>query len=161
VNAEAISRADSEVLRRLGWAWVGFCLAVALHVTDEAATGFLSVYNPTVLAVRPPGWGFPPTFEFRGWLTGLILAVLLGMALSPFFFRGRVWVRPVAYFLAVVVGIFNALGHITGTILGHTVSTVRFARPMPGFYSSPILLAAAVYLLFRLGKSGSATVREI
>jgi uncharacterized membrane protein YeaQ/YmgE (transglycosylase-associated protein family) len=147
VNAAAISRPDSSALGKLGWAWVGFCLAVALHVADEASTGFLSVYNPTILAIRPAGWGFPPTFEFRGWLTALILAVVFGLALSPLFFQGYRGVRPVGYFLAIVVGIVNALGHITGTILGHTVSSVRFARPMPGFYSSPILLAAAVYLL--------------
>jgi hypothetical protein len=126
-------------------------------VTDEASTGFLAVYNPTVLAFRPPGWWFPPTFEFRAWLTGLILAVLLGLALSPLFFRGSHWVRPLGYFVAVAAGILNALGHITATILGHTVPTVQFPRPMPGFYSSPILLAAAVYLLFRLARSASAS----
>src|SRR4029077_18804425 len=36
----------------LGVAWIVFCGALALHVTDEALTGFLSVYNPTVLALR-------------------------------------------------------------------------------------------------------------
>jgi hypothetical protein len=138
------------VYRRLGWAWVGFCLAVAVHVTDEALTGFLSVYNPTILAVRPQGWWFPPTFEFRAWLAGLILAVLLGLAISPFFFHGYRAARAIGYFVAVVAGILNALGHITGTILGRTVATVRFPRPMPGFYSSAILLAAAAYLLLRL-----------
>jgi hypothetical protein len=153
-------KTDFSALSKLGWAWVGFCLAVAVHVADEASTGFLSVYNPTILAIRPQGWGFPPTFEFRTWLTGLILAVLAGLALSPLFFRGRRWVRPLAYFVAVVVGIVNALGHITGTILGHTVSSVRFARPMPGFYSSPILLAAAVYLLFGLVNSRSGYPRN-
>jgi hypothetical protein len=138
---------------------VAFCLAVALHVTDEASTGFLAVYNPTVLAFRPHGWWFPPTFEFRTWLTGLILAVLFGLALSPLFFRGSRWVRPLGYFVAIAAGILNALGHITGTILGHTVTAVSFPRPMPGFYSSPILLAAAVYLLFRLARSASASSR--
>ncbi|HEY6270649.1 MAG TPA: hypothetical protein VIX19_01510 [Terriglobales bacterium] len=132
---------------------VGFCLALAVHVIDEAVTGFLRVYNPTVLAFRPEGWWFPPTFEFREWLLGLILAVLSALTLSPFFFHGYRWVRPLGYLLALVAGILNALGHITGTILGHTVSTVGFSRPMPGFYSSPILLAAAVYLLFWLVRS--------
>ncbi len=159
MTATAISPPDSLVYRQLGWAWVGFCLAVALHVTDEALTGFLSVYNPTILAIRPPDWWFPPTFSFRAWLTGLILAVLLGFAISPFFFRGYRAVRPVGHFVALVAGIVNALGHITGTIFGRTVASVRFPRPMPGFYSSPILLAAAVYLLFRLAKSRQAAAK--
>lgn len=151
-----MARPHSAESRKLGWAWVAFCLAVAVHVADEASTGFLPVYNPTIVAVRPQGWWFPPTFQFRGWLTGLILALLAGLALSPFFFQGRRSVRPLAYFFAVTAGIVNGMGHITGTILGHTVSAVRFSRPMPGFYSSPVLLAAAVYLLFRLVKSSRA-----
>ena len=65
---------------KLGWAWLAFCTALALHVTDEALTGFLSVYNPTILAIRPAGWRFPPTFDFQTWLTGLILAVTVGFA---------------------------------------------------------------------------------
>jgi hypothetical protein len=149
---------------KLGVAWIAFCLAIALHVTDEALTGFLSVYNPTVLALRPRDWWFPPTFETRVWLTGLILGIVIGLALSPLFFRGARWVRPIGYFLAVVVGILNALGHITGTILGRTVAPVRFPRPMPGFYSSPFLLAASVYLLVQLAarrkKSGVRNVER-
>jgi hypothetical protein len=147
------SSADPPTFYKLGWAWVAFCLALALHVTDEALTGFLSVYNPTILAIRPQGWRFPPTLEFEAWLRGLILGVAVGFVLSPLFFRGVRWVRPVGYFLAVTVGIVNALGHITGTILGHTVMSVRFPRPIPGFYSSPFLLLASGYLLFQLAKS--------
>jgi hypothetical protein len=35
-----------------GWSWFALTVAFALHVTDEASTGFLSVYNPTVTALR-------------------------------------------------------------------------------------------------------------
>jgi len=31
-----------------GSAWFGLCVAFALHIVDEAGTGFLAVYNPTV-----------------------------------------------------------------------------------------------------------------
>jgi hypothetical protein len=48
--------------------------------------------------------------------------------------------------------IANGLMHIAGTMLGHSVASVHFARPMPGFYSSPLLLGASVYLLVQLGK---------
>ncbi|HEY6306235.1 MAG TPA: hypothetical protein VI488_07210 [Candidatus Angelobacter sp.] len=140
---------------RLGAAWIAHCLALALHVTDEALTGFLTVYNPTVLAIRPAGWWFPPVFAFGEWLTGLICLVVILLGLSPFFFRGVRWVRPIGYFFGVI-NILNAMGHITGTIFGQTVASVHFARPMPGFYSSPFLLAASIYLLMRL----SATRRS-
>jgi hypothetical protein len=113
--------------------------ALALHVTDEALTGFLAMYNPTVLAVRAKLSFWPmPTFEFREWLAGLVVLTVLLSALSPFAFRNARWIRTVGYSFAVVVGLFNALGHTVATILGHTVATVRFPRPAPGFYSSPV-----------------------
>ena len=140
--------------RRLGLAWIGLCLALALHVLDEALTGFLSVYNPTVVALRAKLGFWPmPTFSFREWLTGLVLGIVLMVAFSPFAFRNERWIRPIFYFLAIVVGIFNAVGHTVGTILGHTVSTIHFARPAPGFYSSPLLLIAAIYALVQLRRT--------
>ena len=130
------------------------CAALAIHVTDEALTGFLSVYNPTVLALRAKLGFWPmPTFEFREWLTGLSLGILLLLTLSPFAFRNTRWMRPIFYFVAIVTGVFNALGHTTATILGHTVSTVRFPRPAPGFYSSPLLLVVSIYALVQLRRT--------
>jgi hypothetical protein len=144
---------DSQSTFKLGMAWVALCLALALHVTDEATTGFLSVYNPTVRALRARlGYWPMPTFEFRDWLIGLITAVLVLLALSPFVFRGARWIRPLFYSFAVVM-IANGLGHTAGTVFGRTISSVRFSRPMPGFYSSPFLLAASVYALIQLKRT--------
>ncbi|PYX67835.1 MAG: hypothetical protein DMG72_24410 [Acidobacteria bacterium] len=146
-------RAQISSTKKLGIAWVQLCLALAAHVTDEALTGFLSVYNPTVLALQAKlGFWLMPTFEFREWLTGLIVAVLLLLALSPFVFRGARWIRPLFYFLSMLM-FANGLGHTTGTLLGHTVSSVRFPRPLPGFYSSPFLLTASVYALVQLRRT--------
>lgn len=134
----------------LARAWLGLCIALALHVTDEALTGFLSVYNPTVLALRAKYSWFPmPTFRFWTWLLGLSALVFLLLLLTPLFRRNVRWVRPIGYFFGLV-NVLNAMGHITGTVLGRTVNSVHFSRPMPGFYSSPFLLAAALYLLSRL-----------
>lgn len=154
MNAGSANAAVTSSPSRLGVAWVALCLALALHVTDEALTGFLSVYNPTVMALRPRGWWFPPTFQFKAWLAGLVCLVAILLALSPQFFRGVRWARPIGYFFAVV-NIFNAMGHIIATILGRTAATVTFPRPMPGFWSSPFLLAASVYLLMQLSGQGS------
>ena len=138
---------------KLGLAWVFLCVALALHVADEALTGFLSVFNPTVAALRSNlPWLPLPQFEFGIWLAGLILAVCLLLVLSRSVFRGSRWIRPLAYFFAVIM-VANAAGHTAGTIFGRTVESVHFARPMPGFYSSPALFVAAVYLLVQLRKS--------
>lgn len=142
---------------RLGVSWLALTLALALHVADEALTGFLAVYNPTVLEMRSRYAWFPmPTFGFAEWLAGLIALLVVMFALSPLFFRGVRWVRPVAWFMAGL-NILNALGHTAGTIAGRTVASIHFSRPMPGFYSSPLLLAAALYLLFNLVLTGRPT----
>ena len=145
------STTHSAAAFRLGVAWVMLWIALAVHVIDEALTGFLSVYNPTVLALRTQLGFWPmPTFEFREWLTGLILGILVLAALSRFAFRNVRWMRPLFYFCAVVTGVMNALGHTIATVLGHTVSTVQFPRPAPGFYSSLVLLIVSIYALRQL-----------
>jgi hypothetical protein len=139
-----------------GRAWVAICLALAVHVADEALTGFLAVYNPTVIALRVRFSWFPmPVFQFEVWLAGLILLLIVLLSLSPFAFRGARWLRPLAYVFAVIMAA-NGLGHTAGTIFGRTVESVRFPPPMPGFYSSPALLAASAYLLWQLRKSARA-----
>lgn len=143
--------------RTFGNAWIALCVAFALHVADEALTGFLSIYNPTVIALRQRYDWFPmPTFEFAGWLTGLSIALLILLLFSPFAFRGAGWLRPLAYIFAIIM-LVNALGHTLGTVFGRTVSSVTFERPMPGFLSSPLLFAASVYMLRVLGAAESRT----
>ena len=135
---------------QLFWAWITLCLALALHVVDEAGTGFLSVYNPTVMALRKSRPWLPlPVFTFGVWLAGLVVATVLLLCLSVFVWHGARWMRPIGYVFAGIM-LANGLSHILGTILGRTVAPIRFPRPMPGFYSSPFLLLASLYLLFEL-----------
>jgi hypothetical protein len=142
-----------------GWPWFALTIAFALHVLDEASTGFLAVYNPTVIAMRARwGWFPMPTFEFREWLVGLIIGVAVCFALTPFAARGVGWMRPLAWFYAVVQ-LSNAMGHTIGTILGHTVESVTFSRPAPGFYSAPFLFIGSIWLMVRLRKTAPSGFR--
>jgi hypothetical protein len=125
--------------QRFGRAWVALAVALALHVADEAANDFLSVYNPSVRAIRERFPFLPlPEFTFSVWLGGLILAVAGLLALSPAAFRGARWLRMLSLPYGVLM-LLNGLGHIAGSIY--------FGRFMPGVYSAPLLLAASVYLL--------------
>jgi len=136
-----------------GSAWFALCVAFALHILDEATTGFLAVYNPTVTLMRQRwGWFPMPTFEFREWLIGLILACLLLFCLTPVAARGMPGLRPLAWVYAVIM-FLNGMGHTIATVLGHTVAAVTFPRPAPGFYSSPLLFVASVWLMFRLRRT--------
>ena len=126
-------------MRPFGPAWVGLCVAFGIHVVDEALTDFLSVYNPMVRDLRARFPFLPlPSFTFRGWLTGLVLAVVVLASLTPFAYRGAGWMRPVAVAFGIVM-VSNGLLHVVGS--------VYMRRAMPGVYSAPLLLAAAVYLL--------------
>ncbi|HEY1240516.1 MAG TPA: hypothetical protein VGF16_08155 [Bryobacteraceae bacterium] len=131
-----------------GRAWFWLCLALLLHVSDEALTGFLGVYNPIVIAVRQRVPWLPlPTFDFYVWLGGLLVAVAVLLSLTRSASRGAAWLRPPAYVFAGLM-IANALGHTAGAI------GARWLLPplhlMPGLLSSPLLLAASIYLICQL-----------
>jgi hypothetical protein len=140
--------------------WLLLCAAIALHVADEATHNFLAVYNPSVLALRARVPWLPlPVFSFRLWIAGLAIAIALLFSLSPFVSRGARWIRVFAYLVSVLM-IANGLNHTAGTILGRTVESVHFARPMPGFYSSPTLIAASIYVLVQLRNSKRPKLRS-
>lgn len=133
-----------------GRAWLWLCLALLLHVSDEALTGFLGVYNPAVIALRQRVPWLPlPTFEFPVWLAGLLVAVAALLSVTRFAARGAAWLRPLGYVFAGLM-IVNALGHTAGAITGARWLPVPPPRLMPGLASSPLLLAASIYLLYRL-----------
>lgn len=144
-----------------GLAWLLLSLALAAHVTDEALTGFLPVYNATVSAMRAEYSWYPmPTFGFREWLFGLIAAVVVLLLLTPLAYRNSRWLRPFAWLFAVVM-FLNGMGHTLATIFGRTASSVPIPRPAPGFYSSPLLLAASVYLFLALLRTRKTTERLV
>lgn len=125
--------------RKWGIAWVSMVLVLALHVADEAMTGFLPVWNSLVESARETyGWVPLPTFDFAVWLGGLIVGVLVLLGLSPLVFAGKPYLRPLAYFLGVLM-VLNGLAHIAASIY--------WGELAPGVISSPILVLAAVALL--------------
>lgn len=138
--------------RKIGIAWLLLCLALCLHTYDEAVTGFLDVYNPTVTTLRSHlGWWPMPTFTFSEWLqTSICGCVILLLTAIPLF-AGVRWIRIPAAVVAVLM-LINAAGHTLFSILGRTVSSVHYPRPAPGFWSSPIMGAAAIYFLVQLRK---------
>jgi hypothetical protein len=136
-----------------GGAWLALCVAFALHILDEAATGFLAVYNPTITILHERWSSFPmPTLTFGEWLMGHLVVCALLFCLTPVAGRGMRGLRPLAWTYAVIM-FLNGLGHTIGTIVGHTVAAVTFPRPAPGFYSSPLLFAASLWLMFRLRRT--------
>jgi len=67
-----------------------------------------------------------------------VLAVVGLASLTPFAFRGAGWMRPLAYAFGLIMA-GNGLLHLAGSVYTR--------KAMPGLYSAPIILAAAIYLL--------------
>jgi hypothetical protein len=119
-----------------------FCLA--LHVTDEAIHHFLDFYNPLALKIREYMIFFPPTFSFQIWITGLILAVLLLLVLTPYVYSRTKRMIPAAMIFAVIM-ILNGLGHMAVSIY--------YGKIMAGMVTSPFLIFSSVWFIFQIRNS--------
>jgi len=128
-------------------AWATLMAAIGLHVFDETLTDFLPFYNGVVLELRQRLGFFPmPTFSFPLWLGGLIFLVTVGFCFTPIIAKGGNWLRIIAIILGILM-ILNALNHMLGS--------VYLGRILPGFWSSPLLLAASIFVVLRGLKKAS------
>jgi hypothetical protein len=122
-------------------AWLLLVSAVGLHVLDETMTGFLPFYNQSVINLRERLGFFPlPIFSFNVWLGGLIGAIIFCYCITPLVARGGKVIRVVTVVLGVLM-IMNALGHLLGS--------VYFGKVIPGMWSAPFLLVAALLVVIR------------
>jgi hypothetical protein len=121
-----------------GRAWLCVCLLLAAHVIEEAAGGFLGVWNP-FLATVGQGTGIPmPQFAFADWLARLVIGVTALIALTPLAYRGVRWLAPASYVLGIVM-VVNGINHL--------LSPVYLDRFLPGQFTSPLLIATSLWLM--------------
>jgi hypothetical protein len=143
----------NEVRGNFGLAWLLLCLAFGLHIWDEAAHDFLRYYNATALTIWAHfSWLPRMDMEFRPWLFGVSGVTIVFLLLTPFAYRNARWIRALGYLFAGA-GLAGGLGHILATILGHTVPSVAFDGPAPGFYTAPLLVVFSLFLFWSLKKS--------
>jgi membrane-bound ClpP family serine protease len=130
-----------------GLAWISLSVAIGIHVFDEVKHDFLSFYNPLVDSIRQHVPFLPlPTFTYGVWLAGLIVGIIILLCLSPLVFRGNRWMFLVSYLLGTIM-LVNAVAHMAGSFI--------LGRPMPGVYSSPLLLGGAILLIINARKHQS------
>lgn len=126
--------------RYFALAWFSFAVGLAAHVADEALHDFLSVYNPSVLAIRTRLPFLPlPTFTFREWISGLTAGILILLLLTLVARKGTRWIRFVAVVLGLLVGIANGMGHVATSIYAR--------RLMPGVISAPLIIVLGAWLI--------------
>jgi len=140
IEASSGNSADRIAQARHRAAWLALTAVLALHVCDEAATGFLGFYNPLVLQLRARfGWFPAPTFRFSIWLIGLALLVLLLWGLAPLIARGGTAASILSWALGAIM-FMNGAAHLGGS--------AYWGRWLPGSTTAPLLLIASVWLLY-------------
>jgi hypothetical protein len=138
----------------IGRPWLALCLALALHLAEEAYRGFFPAYGMAIRAVRElfPYVGSPSlALAVSLWMGVALVATLT--ALTPFAYRGAAWMRVPAIGFSLIT-LANVTGHVSGSMLaGHA---------LPGVYTAPILAVVGVYGLtaawrWKPDESGRAT----
>jgi zinc transporter ZupT len=120
-------------------AWLLMMTAVAIHVFDETLTNFLPFYNEQVIRLKDRLPLVPmPQFTFEIWLGGLIGVIIVGFFLTFLVRRGGRMIRIVTIIMGIIM-VGNALGHMLGSVYA--------GRLIPGFWSSPVLLVTAVFVV--------------
>ena len=144
---EGLAASDQPIdARRHQRAWLVLVAVLAVHVADEALTGFLDFYNPLVQRIRGVVPWFPmPTFTFQLWLVGLAGLVVALTLLTPVVRRGGIFASFASWLLSGIM-LLNGLGHLTGSVYFH--------RWLPGATSAPLLLAASLLLMWETRQHG-------
>ena len=132
---------DATAGARHARAWIALVAVLALHVVDEALTGFLDFYNPLVRNIRASvGWFPMPTFTPGPWLAGLAAVVAVLALLTPA-------VRRAATATWVASWIFGGIMLANG--LGHLLGSFYFGRWLPGATTATLLIVGSAWLLQR------------
>jgi len=138
-EASSDNSADHIAPARHRAAWLALTAVLALHVGDEAVTGFLGFYNPLVLQLRARfGWFPAPTFRFSIWLIGLALLVLLLWGVAPLITRGGTAASILSWALGAIM-FLNGAAHLGGS--------AYWGRWLPGSTTAPLLLITSLWLL--------------
>jgi hypothetical protein len=119
-------------------AWLALVAALALHVVDEALTGFLEFYNPLVLSIRSQVPWFPmPTLTFEDWMTLLVVVLIVLTLFALVVRRGGVIPRLASWIFATIM-LLNGIAHLAGS--------VYFDRWLPGATTAPLMIAGSIWL---------------
>lgn len=138
--------------RRQAQTWFVLVAVLALHVVDEAMSGFLDFYNPLVTRLRSRVSWFPmPTFSFDVWLGGLIALVIVLAPIGVAVRRGAPGTRVASWAFAAIM-LLNGVGHLAGS--------VYFGHWLPGTTTAPLLVVGSV-LLIRATAAASTGPRHL
>ena len=130
-------------------AWLMLSLALALHVADEVLNGTLAFYRDLsdFVAEYLP-FAKLPAFRFELWLINLCGAALVLIAMTWLVYKRQGQMRLASYVLATFA---------TANAMLHIMMSLAVGHLMPGALTSPLILAAALFLLVSIPSDDEAT----
>lgn len=126
-----------------GRAWLLLCSVLVIHVAEEASTGFLNVFSPLILKTGAFFGLSIVMSRYVIWLSVIATLVAVLFALTPLVYRGKRWLVKGSYILAVLM-IGNASLHLSSPLL--------LGYFLLGEFTSPLLIAASIWLVIRAKK---------
>jgi hypothetical protein len=131
---------------RWAMAWLILSLVLGLHVAEEAASGRFAIYDDLLDWI---GFFLPfvemPAFRYNMWLINLTGAVVVLIGLTWLVVTRQGPMRLASYVLAIFASA-NALLHI--------FLSVAAGELLPGTLTSPLVLAASLFLLISIPPGG-------
>lgn len=133
-------------------AWLTLSLVLALHVADEVLNGTLAFYRDLLdFAAEYLSFVRLPPFRPEVWIVNLVGASLLLIAMTWLVYRRIGPMRLASYVLA---------GFATANAMLHLMMSLALQHVMPGTLTSPLILAASLFLLLSIPHEDAATIAK-
>jgi hypothetical protein len=130
-------------------AWFLACLVFALHIVDEGAHGTFGFYSDLerLLTELLPSLNITP-FNFELWLVNMSGTLIVLFLLTPLVWAASPIMVPASYAFAAF---------LSGNAAFHLLMTVGRGDAVTGALTSPLMLAAGLFLFLSTGNPRAVT----
>ncbi len=137
-------------LHRWTVAWFVLGAVLALHIAEEATSGSYWAYGETMDFLRRLFPSLPiPRFQFEVWLLDIAGAILALLSLTWLVQKRSQIMRPASFALATFT---------TANAMQHILFSLASDRVLGGTVTSPLLLAASLFLLLSIPRRDEAKI---
>lgn len=138
----------ANTLQRWTVAWILLSAVLALHIAEEATSGTYLIYGETLDFLRQiyPQLAIPP-FKYDVWLLNITGTILVLLSLTWLVQKRYQIMRPASFALAIFT---------TANATIHILLSLASDRVLAGTLTSPLLLAASLFLLLSIPRADDA-----
>lgn len=133
-------------------AWFLACLVFAIHIVDEGFHGSFGFYSDleSLVSLLLPSLNLTP-FNFDVWLVNMSGTLFVLFLLTYLVTRANPVMLPASYLFAAF---------LTGNSAFHLLMTIGRGEAVTGALTSPLMLAAGLFLFVAAGSTEPVTARR-